>query len=113
MANPNGQATQNSVLQTLPHEFLLAYNSLISNSEFARVHQQMIQEEEAAKLKERVETALAEAIGWATAASSRPNLDQADPLPVPTTGGSPGGGSTAPISTKPWAEPSRAADDNP
>jgi hypothetical protein len=53
MANPNGQATQNSVLQTLPqlahqapqirelnNEFLLAYNSLIPNSEFARVHQQ-------------------------------------------------------------------------
>jgi hypothetical protein len=49
MANPNGQATQNSVLQTLPqlahqapqirelnNEFLLAYNSLIPNSEFAR-----------------------------------------------------------------------------
>jgi hypothetical protein len=123
-ANPNGQANQNSVLQTtnqtlahqatqlahqapqireLNNEFLLAYNSLIPNSEFARVHQQMIQErrqqhqqlarEEAAKLKERVETALAEAI----AASSRPDLDQADPLPVPTTGGSPGGGSPAPV----------------
>jgi hypothetical protein len=99
-ANPNGQANQNSVLQTtnqtlahqatqlahqapqireLNNEFLLAYNSLIPNSEFARVHQQMIQErrqqqqlarEEAAKLKERVETALAKAIGWAIAAGS-------------------------------------------
>jgi hypothetical protein len=121
MANPNGQATQNSV-QTLPQlahqapqlrelndEFLLAYNSLIPNSEYARLHQQMIQErrqqqqlarEEAAKLKERVKTALAKAIGWAIAASSRPDLDQADPLPVPTTGGPPGGGSQAPVSTK-------------
>jgi hypothetical protein len=36
-ANPNGQASQNSVLQTpLNNEFLLAYNSLIPNSEFAR-----------------------------------------------------------------------------
>jgi hypothetical protein len=79
--------------------------------------QQQLAREEAAKLKERVKTALAKAIGWATAAFSRPDLDQADPLHVPTTGGSPGGGSTAPISTKPgpWAEPSRAADadDNP
>jgi hypothetical protein len=83
-ANPNGQASQNSVLQTLPHqatqlahqapqmrelnnEYLLAYNKyLVPNSEFARVHQKMIQErqqqqlaqEEAAKLKERVRTAL-------------------------------------------------------
>jgi hypothetical protein len=122
-ANPNGQASLNSVLQTLPHqatqlahqapqmrelnnEYLLAYNKyLVPNSEFARVHQKMIQErqqqqlaqEEAAKLKERVRTALAKAI----AASSQWFLDQADPLPVPTTGGSPGGGSTAPISTKP------------
>jgi hypothetical protein len=53
--------------------------------------------EEAAKLKERVETALAKAI----VASSRPDLDQADPLLVPTTGGSLGGGSLAPVSTKP------------
>jgi hypothetical protein len=110
-ANHKGQANQNSVLQTLPqlahqapqirelnNEFLLAYNSLVPNSEFARVHQQMIQErrqqqqlarEEAAKLKERVETALAKAIGWAIAASSRRDLDQADPLPVPKTGGPP------------------------
>jgi hypothetical protein len=104
LANPNGQASQNSVLQTpLNNEYLLAYNKyLVPNSEFARVHQQMIQErrqqqlarEEAAELRERVRTALAKA-------SSRPDLDQADPLPVPTTGGSPGGGSTAPISTKP------------
>jgi hypothetical protein len=42
-------------------------------------------------------TALAKAI----AASSPPDLDHADPLPVPTTGGSPGGSSTALISTKP------------
>jgi hypothetical protein len=126
-ANPNGQANQNSVLQTtnqtlahqatqlahqapqileLNNEYLLAYNKyLVLNSEFARVHQQMIQErrqqqlarEEAAELRERVRTALAKAI----AASSHPDLDQADPLPLPTTGGSPGGGSTAPISTKP------------
>jgi hypothetical protein len=48
-------------------------------------------------LKGRVETALAKAI----AASSCPDLDQADPLPVPTTGGSPGGGSPAPVSSKP------------
>jgi hypothetical protein len=35
--NRNGQASQNSVLQTpLNNEFLLAYNSLIPNSEFAR-----------------------------------------------------------------------------
>jgi hypothetical protein len=53
----------------------------------------LVAREEAAKLKERVETALAKAI----AASSRPDLDQADPLPVPTTGGSPGGGSPAPV----------------
>jgi hypothetical protein len=112
-ANPNGQASQNSVLQTLPHqatqlahqapqmrelnnEYLLAYNKyLVPNSEFARVHQKMIQErqqqqlaqEEAAMLKERVRTALAKAI----AASSQWFLDQADPLPVPTTGGSPKG----------------------
>jgi hypothetical protein len=32
----------------------------------------------------------------AIAASSCPDLDQADPLPVPTTGGSPGDGSPAP-----------------
>jgi hypothetical protein len=63
--------------------------------------QQQLAREEAAKLKERVKTALAKAIGWATAASSRPDLDQADPLPVPTTGGPPGGGSLAPVSTKP------------
>jgi hypothetical protein len=101
-ANPNGQANQNSVLQTT--------NQTLAQSEFARLHQQMIQErrqqqqlarEEAAKLKERVKTALAKAIGWAIAASSRPDLDQADPLPVPTTGGPPGGGSLAPVSTKP------------
>jgi hypothetical protein len=121
MANTNGQATQNSVLQSLPQllndEFLLEFNSL---NHPAQLDQQMIQErwqqqqlawEEAAKLKERVDTALAKAIGWAIAASSRPDLDQADPLPVPkkaeassrpdleqadplpvpTTGGSPGG----------------------
>jgi hypothetical protein len=90
-------------MRELNNEYLLAYNKyLVPNSEFARVHQQMIQErrqqqlarEEAAELRERVRTALAKA-------SSRPDLDQADPLPVPTTGGSPGGGSTAPISTKP------------
>jgi hypothetical protein len=112
-ANPNGPALQNSVLQTpqnlveFNNECLLVYNKyLIPNSEFARVHQRMNQElwqqeqlarEEAAKLKESVVTALAKAI----AASSRPDLDHADPLPVPTTGGSPGGGSPAPISTKP------------
>jgi hypothetical protein len=112
-ANPNGPASQNSVLKTpqnlveFNNECLLAYTKyLIPNSEFARVHQRMNQEqwqqqqlarEEAAKLKESVVTALAKAI----AASSRPDLDQADPLPIPTTGGSPGGGSTAPISTKP------------
>jgi hypothetical protein len=80
-ANPNGQANQNSVLQTT--------NQTLAQSEFARLHQQMIQErrqqqlarEEAAKLKERIKTALAKAIGWAIAASSRPDLDQADPLP--------------------------------
>jgi hypothetical protein len=69
-ANPNGQANQNSVLQTT--------NQTLAQSEFARLHQQMIQErrqqqqlarEEAAKLKERVKTALAKAIGWAIAAS--------------------------------------------
>jgi hypothetical protein len=91
---------QNSVLKTLPHqatqlahqapqirelnnEFLLAYNSLIPNPEFARVHQQMIQER-----RQQQQLAREEA-----------DLDQADPLPGPTTGGSPGGGSTAPIST--------------
>jgi hypothetical protein len=87
--------------QPLNDEFLLAYNSLIPNSKFARVHQQMIQErrqqqlaqEEAAELRERVRTALAKAI----AAFSQWFLDQADPLPVPTTGGSPGDGSTAPF----------------
>jgi hypothetical protein len=93
-ANPNGPASQNSDLQTpqnlveFNNECLLAYNKyLIPNSEFARVHQRMNQElwqqqlarEEAAKLKESVVTALAKAI----AASSRPDLDHADPLPVP------------------------------
>jgi hypothetical protein len=49
--------------------------------------QQQLAQEEEAKLKERVRTALAKAIGWAIAA--RPDLDQADPLPVPTTGETP------------------------
>jgi hypothetical protein len=119
-ANPNGQANNNSVLQTtnqtlahqatqlahqapqiqeLNNEFLLAYNSLIPNSEFARLHQQMIQErrqqqqlarEEAAKLKERVDTALAKAIGWAiahqpgvapTPVSAKPGLAAAQQQP--------------------------------
>jgi hypothetical protein len=85
LANPNGQASQNSVLQTpLNNEFLLAYNSLIPNSEFARVHQQMIQEwwqqqqlarEEAAKLKERFETALAEAIAASSGDAATAKLD--------------------------------------
>jgi hypothetical protein len=50
-ANPNGPASQNSVLQTpqnlveFNNECLLAYNKyLIPNSEFARVHQRMNQE---------------------------------------------------------------------
>jgi hypothetical protein len=102
MASPNGEALQNSVLKTLPHqatqlahqapqirelnnEFLLAYNSLIPNSEFARVHQQMIQErrqqqqlarEEAAKLKERVETALAEARAFRTSESESADFSE-------------------------------------
>jgi hypothetical protein len=70
MANPNGQATQNSVLQTLPKllndEFLLVLNSL---NHTAQLEQQLAREE-AAKLKERVKTALDKAIGWATAAGS-------------------------------------------
>jgi hypothetical protein len=37
-------------------------------------------------------------VAWEEAAKY---LDQADPLPVPTTGGSPGGGSPAPVSAKP------------
>jgi hypothetical protein len=77
-ANPNGPASQNSVLQTpqnlveFNNECLLVYNKyLIPNSEFARVHQRINQElwqqeqlarEEAAKLKESVVTALAKAI---------------------------------------------------
>jgi hypothetical protein len=48
------------------------------------VHQQMIQER-------RQQQQLAR---------EKADLDQADPLPGPTTGGSPGGGSTAPISTR-------------
>jgi hypothetical protein len=93
-ANPNGPASQNSVLQTL-----LAYNKyLVPNSEFARVHQRMNQElwqqqqlarDEAAKLKESVVTALAKAIGWAiahqpgvapTPVSAKPGLAAAGPV---------------------------------
>jgi hypothetical protein len=104
-ANPNGPASQNSVLQTLQNlvefnnECLLAYNKyLVPNSEFARVHQRMNQElwqqqqlarEEAAKLKESVVTALAKAIGWAiahqpgvapTPVSAKPGLAAAGPV---------------------------------
>jgi hypothetical protein len=89
-ANPNGHASQNSVLQTtnqtlahqatqLAHqapqmrelniEFLLVYNKyLIPNSEFARVHQQMIQE------------AKAKAIA-ATPVSAKPGLAAAQQQP--------------------------------
>jgi hypothetical protein len=91
LANPNGLANQNMVPQTNQNSVPQTSNTLahqanpirqLPNNDF---------------LKGRVETALAKAI----AASSRPDLDQANPLPVPTTGGSPGGGSPAPVSSKP------------
>jgi hypothetical protein len=82
-------------LQTGGRTFLLKLGGMLREAHMSRGP--LVAWEEAAKLKERVETALAKAI----AASSRPYLDQADPLPVPTTGGSPGGGSPAPVSAKP------------
>jgi hypothetical protein len=82
-------------LQTGGRTFLLKLGGMQREAHMSRGP--LVAWEEAAKLKERVETALAKAI----AASSRPYLDQADPLPVPTTGGSPEGGSPAPVSVKP------------
>jgi hypothetical protein len=82
-------------LQTGGRTFLLKLGGMQREAHMSRGP--LVAWEEAANLKERVETALAKAI----AASSRPYLDQADPLPVPTTGGSPGGGSPAPVSAKP------------
>jgi hypothetical protein len=73
-ANPNGQASQTLAHQApqireLNNEFLLVYNKyLIPNSEFARVHQQMIQE------------AKAKAIA-ATPVSAKPGLAAAQQQP--------------------------------
>jgi hypothetical protein len=98
---PNSAPEANQNLALEPNTLALQARTLLGNQnsfpQTSKTWAQQLAREEAAELRERVRNALAKAI----AGSSRPDLDQADPLPVPTTGGSPGGGSTAPISTKP------------